>query len=113
MILPAQALHRRGRHCLPGVSHDFALLGANFARIGANFTRVYPRPLYSRVGGIEFSSCSRLAAPLRSAESAVMPLKHRKAAVTVAQTKHPAPGMPDHAGRLELGLMRLNFLSIF
>ena len=34
-----------------------------------------------------------------------MPLKHRKAAVTLTQAKNPAPGMPDHAGRLEHQLL--------
>ena len=101
MILPSQALHQHRRHCLPCVSHDFALLGANFVRIGVYFASDYPRPLHSRVGGIGFFSCSRVAAPLRRVQSSVMPLKHRKAAVTLTQTKKPAPGMLDHAGRPE------------
>lgn len=69
MILPSQALHQHRQHCLSAVSHDFALLGANFARIGTDFAHAYPRPLYSRVGGVGFFSCSRVAAPLRRVQA--------------------------------------------
>lgn len=34
-----------------------------------------------------------------------MPLKHRKGRLTLPQAKNPAPGMPDHAGRLEYQLL--------
>ena len=34
-----------------------------------------------------------------------MSLKHRKASVTLTQTQDPAPGMADHAGRLEHQLL--------
>jgi hypothetical protein len=71
---------------IANVSRDFALRGAFFPE---NFVRVYPRPLYK----------SGLAAPLRSAESAVIPLKYCKDRLTLPQAKNPALGMPDHAGR--------------
>ena len=98
MILPSQALHQHCRHCLPAVSHDFALRGANFAGIGADFARVYPRPLYKKALAVPLPT-------LPSAESAVMALKHGIATVTLSQTKKPAPGMLDHSGRLEHQLL--------
>lgn len=39
--------------------------------------------------------------PLRCLELPVASLKHRKAAVTLAQAQNPAPGMLDHVSRLE------------
>ena len=39
--------------------------------------------------------------PSQALRSAVMPLKHRKATVTLSPTKNPAPGMLDHPSRLE------------
>ena len=72
VMMPAQALHQLGIRCLPAVSHDFGLLGANFSGLGADFPRVYPRPLDKKA----------LAAPLPCTESAVMALKHCIATVT-------------------------------
>lgn len=53
---------------------------------------------------VEFFGCFG-AAQLNSAQLPVMSLKHRKAPVTPTQFQDPAPGMADHAGRLEDQLM--------
>ena len=98
MILPAQARHQHRRHCLPAVSHDFALRGAIFSGSGADFPRVYPRPLYKK-------ALAAALPTLPSAESAVMALKHGIATVTLSQTKKPASGVLDHSCRLEHQLL--------
>lgn len=95
VILSARALHEQHRHCLPAVSNDFALCGANFDGVGSNFARVYPRILYKK----------GLATPLPGAELTVMPIKHRKVTVALPQTKKPAPGMRDQSCRLEHQLL--------
>ena len=87
VILPAQALHHHGQRCLPAISRDFGLLGANFAGIGADFVRVYPRRL-----------CKKgVAAPLPRAELTIIAIRHRVATVTFPQTKKPTPAVLDQS----------------
>ena len=50
-------------------------------------------------------SYAPLSCPVLSAQLPVMPLKHRKAPVTLTESQDPAPGMADHAGRLEHQLL--------
>ena len=79
-----------------------------FSVNASNFSDGYPCSATAGKIRAEFFSglgAAQLRGARLSAQLPVVPLKHRKASVTLTQTQDPAPGMPNHAGRLEHQLL--------
>ena len=92
---PAQAALSRG-------------LAMGFSVNASNFSDGYPCPATAGKIHVEFINgfgVAQLHGAKLSAQLPVVPLKHRKAPVTLTQTQDPAPSMADHAGRLEHQLL--------
>jgi len=88
-------------------------LAMEFSVNAANFADGDPCPAAAGKINTEFFSglgvaqlrASQLPCAQLPALLSVVPLKHRKTPVTFTQTQDPAPGMADHAGRLEHQLL--------